>query len=106
MCIGQPSEETVSGAEAMIADGLFTRWPKPDFGFAAHVAPMPVGTVLVKDGVVSSASDAIHITFHGVGAHGSMPDKSIDPVRSEGHTAELQSPLPISYAVFCLKKKK
>ncbi|WP_317151627.1 amidohydrolase [Sphingopyxis indica] len=80
MFIGQPSEETVSGAEAMIADGLFTRWPKPDFGFAAHVAPMPVGTVLVKDGVVSSASDAIHITFHGVGAHGSMPDKSIDPV--------------------------
>src|SRR3546814_15230053 len=80
MCIGQPSEATVGVAEAMIADGLFTRWPQPDFGFAAHVAPRPVGTVLVKDGVVSSASDAIHITFHGVGAHGSMPDKSIDPV--------------------------
>lgn len=80
MFIGQPSEETVSGAKAMIADGLFTRWPKPDFGFAAHVAPMPVGTVMVKDGVVSSASDAIDITFNGVGAHGSMPDKSIDPV--------------------------
>lgn len=80
MFIGQPSEETVSGAEAMIADGLFTRWPKPDFGFAAHVAPLPVGTIVVKDGVVSSASDALHITFHGVGAHGSMPDKSIDPV--------------------------
>lgn len=80
MFIGQPSEESVSGAEAMIADGLFTRWPKPDAGFAAHVAPLPAGTVIVKDGVVSSASDAIHITFHGVGAHGSMPDKSIDPV--------------------------
>ncbi|MGB7410647.1 MAG: amidohydrolase [Sphingopyxis granuli] len=80
MFIGQPSEENVSGAKAMIADGLFTRWPKPDFGFAAHVGPMPVGTVVVKDGVVSSASDAIDITFHGVGAHGSMPDKSIDPV--------------------------
>lgn len=80
MFIGQPSEEAVSGAEAMVADGLFTRWRKPDFGFAAHVAPMPVGTVMVKDGVVSSASDAIHITFHGVGAHGSMPDKGIDPV--------------------------
>ncbi|MGB3846011.1 MAG: amidohydrolase [Sphingopyxis sp.] len=80
MFIGQPSEESVSGAEAMIADGLFTRWPKPDVGFAAHVAPLPAGAVVVKDGVVSSASDAIHITFHGVGAHGSMPDKSIDPV--------------------------
>ena len=80
MFIGQPSEENVSGAKAMIADGLFTRWPKPDFGFAAHVAPLPIGTVRVKDGVVSSASDAIDITFNGVGAHGSMPDKSIDPV--------------------------
>ncbi|MGV7122502.1 amidohydrolase [Sphingopyxis sp. 550A] len=80
MFIGQPSEENVSGAKAMIADGLFTRWPKPDFGFAAHVAPLPVGTVMVKDGVVSSASDAIDITFNGVGAHGSMPNMSIDPV--------------------------
>lgn len=80
MFIGQPSEETVGGARAMLEDGLFTRWDKPDFGFAAHVSPMPLGTVLVKDGVVSSASDSVHITFHGVGAHGSMPDKSIDPI--------------------------
>lgn len=80
MFIGQPAEETVSGAKAMIADGLFTRFPKPDVGFAAHVSPAPVGTVVVKDGPVSSASDAVDIVFNGRGAHGSMPDKSIDPI--------------------------
>jgi len=78
--IGQPAEEIISGAKAMLADGLFTRFPKPDFAFAAHVGPAAYGTVTIKDGVVSSASDSIDIVFHGRGAHGSMPDKSIDPV--------------------------
>ncbi len=80
MFIGQPAEETISGAKAMLADGLFTRFPKPDVGFAAHVGPEPLGEVDIKDGVVSSASDSIHIVFHGRGAHGSMPDRSIDPI--------------------------
>jgi hippurate hydrolase len=78
--VGQPAEEIISGAKAMLADGLFTRFPKPDFAFAAHVGPTAYGTVSIKDGVVSSASDSIDIVFHGRGAHGSMPDKSIDPV--------------------------
>ena len=85
MFIGQPSEETVGGAKAMVEDGLFKRWPKPDYGFAAHVGPMPAGQVIIKDGVASSASDEIHITFNGVGAHGSMPDKSIDPIVIGSH---------------------
>ena len=85
MFIGQPSEETVGGAKAMVDDGLFKRWPKPDYGFAAHVGPMPIGTVIIKDGVVSSASDEINITFNGTGAHGSMPDKSIDPIVMGSH---------------------
>ncbi len=80
MFIGQPAEETISGAKAMLADGLFTRFPKPDVGFAAHVGPEPLGEVDIKDGAVSSASDSIHIVFHGRGAHGSMPDRSIDPI--------------------------
>lgn len=80
MFIGQPAEELGTGAKAMLDDGLFTRWPKPDFAFAAHVAPLPAGLVILKDGVVSSASDAIDIRFNGTGAHGSMPDKSVDPV--------------------------
>lgn len=80
MFIGQPAEELGTGAKAMLDDGLFTRWPKPDYAFAAHVAPLPVGLVILKDGVVSSAADAIDIRFNGTGAHGSMPDKSVDPV--------------------------
>ena len=78
--VAQPAEEIISGAKAMLADGLFTRFPRPDYGFAAHVGPDPAGTVAVKQGVTSSASDTVLVTFHGVGAHGSMPDKSIDPV--------------------------
>ena len=85
MFIGQPAEEKIAGAQAMVDDGLFKRWPKPDFGFAAHVGPLPVGTVSVKDGVVSSASDTLHIRFNGVGAHGSMPDASIDPIVIASH---------------------
>jgi hippurate hydrolase len=80
MFVGQPAEEIISGAKAMLADDLFSRFPKPDYGFAAHVTPGPAGNVTVKQGVVSSASDTVYVTFHGVGAHGSMPDKSIDPI--------------------------
>jgi amidohydrolase len=64
---------------------LFTRWQKPDYAFAAHIGPMPLGIVAIKDGVVTSASDGIELTFHGVGAHGSMPDKSIDPIVEAAH---------------------
>jgi amidohydrolase len=83
--VGQPAEEIVAGAKAMLADGLFAKFPKPDYGFAAHVGPSPIGTVEVKQGVVTSASDTILITFKGVGAHGSMPDKSIDPIVEGAH---------------------
>ena len=85
MFIAQPSEETVSGARAMLADGLFTRWRKPDFGFAAHVTPLPAGQIIVKDGAASSASDRIDIGFIGRGAHGSMPHNSIDPIVMAAH---------------------
>lgn len=78
--VAQPAEEIVSGAKAMLADGLYTRFPHPDFAFAAHIGPDPVGRVTIKQGFVTSASDAVNIVFHGQGAHGSMPDKSIDPV--------------------------
>lgn len=78
--IGQPAEETLVGARAMLADGLFTRFPKPDFGFAAHVSPQPAGTVAIKAGASSSASDSYSILFHGRGGHGSMPAATIDPI--------------------------
>ncbi len=80
MFIGQPAEETVNGARAMLADGLFTRFPKPTVGFALHVSPAPVGEVAYRPGVLSSNSDSIDIVFKGRGGHGSMPSATIDPV--------------------------
>jgi len=80
MFIGQPSEETVTGASAMLADGLFTRFGKPDVGFALHVMSAPAGEVYYKPGVISSNSDSLEITFNGRGGHGSMPSATIDPV--------------------------
>ena len=78
--IGQPAEEGGGGAKAMLDDGLFTRFPKPDYAFAAHVGADVAGAVSVKQGVATSNSDSFRITFNGQGAHGSMPDKSIDPI--------------------------
>ncbi|MDR7048262.1 hippurate hydrolase [Duganella sp. 3397] len=80
MFIGQPAEEIVSGAKAMIGDGLFTRFGKPDYAFALHSWPHAYGTIGYNSGPVSSNSDAIEITFKGRGGHGSAPDKAVDPV--------------------------
>jgi hippurate hydrolase len=92
MFIGQPSEETVGGARAMIADGLFTRFPKPDIGFAQHVGPGPTGGVTYKAGVQSSSADGFEILFQGRGAHGSRPQLSIDPVMEAARfTVEVQT---------------
>lgn len=80
MFIAQPSEETVGGARAMLEDGLFTRFPKPDYGFGLHVGPLPAGQVAYKPGVVSSNSDSLEVLFKGRGGHGAMPSLTIDPV--------------------------
>lgn len=80
MFVAQPAEELVSGAKTMVADGLFTRFPKPDVAFALHVGPGPVGAVTFNTGAVTSNSDALEITFKGRGGHGSAPDKTIDPI--------------------------
>ncbi|MDI1266054.1 MAG: amidohydrolase [bacterium] len=80
MFIAQPAEEIVAGARAMLADGLFTRFPKPDFAFALHDGPGPHGTIFYRSGVGSSAADGVDITFHGRGGHGSAPHTTIDPV--------------------------
>lgn len=88
MFVAQPGEETGEGARKMIADGLFTRFPKPDYGFAAHVG----NTVEVKKGAVTSNFDTIQIVFNGRGAHGSMPSASIDPVVMGAHSvADVQT---------------
>src|ERR1700721_1958727 len=79
MFIAQPAEETVSGAKAMIADGLFTRFKKPDFGFAPHDGPFAYGTLNYRTGIGSSNSDSLDLTFHGRGGHGAAPQRTVDP---------------------------
>jgi amidohydrolase len=83
--VGQPAEETLGGAKAMLDDGLFKRFPKPDMGFAAHVAPLPAGTVILKEGVSSAATSTLEIKFQGRGGHGSVPSATIDPVVIGAH---------------------
>ncbi|NNG24712.1 amidohydrolase [Telluria aromaticivorans] len=78
--IAQPAEEIAGGARAMLDDGLFKRFPKPDYAFALHSWPLAHGTVGFNSGPVSSNSDTIEFVFKGRGGHGSAPDKSVDPI--------------------------
>src|SRR6516162_5544699 len=80
MFIAQPAEETVSGTKAMLTDGLFTRFPKPNFGFALHDGAFAYGTVLYTVGIRSSDADGLYIKFKGRGGHGAVPQATIDPV--------------------------
>ncbi len=80
MFIAQPAEEGGGGAKAMLADGLFTRFRKPDIGFALHDGPTAFGEVDYISGVQSSNGDFLKIVFHGRGGHGAMPNATIDPV--------------------------
>jgi amidohydrolase len=80
MFIAQPAEEEVAGARAMIADGLFTRFPKPDAGFALHDGSGAYGYVTYRVGIGSSNVDGLFIKFHGRGGHGAIPQATIDPV--------------------------
>jgi amidohydrolase len=80
MPLFQPAEETGEGARAMIKDGLFDRVPKPDVILGQHVMVGSSGVVSYRPGVVTSAGDSLQIRMFGRGAHGSMPQASIDPV--------------------------
>jgi amidohydrolase len=80
MFIAQPAEETVSGAKAMLADGLFTRFKKPDFAFALHDGAFAYGSISYRIGIGSSSSDSLFIKFYGRGGHGAAPQLTIDPV--------------------------
>ena len=79
--IGQPAEERISGARAMLKDGLYERFPKPDYALAFHVsASTESGKVEIPLDVVASSSDSVDIIVHGIGAHGASPHRGIDPV--------------------------
>jgi hippurate hydrolase len=80
LAVFQPAEETAAGARAMIDDGLFSRFPRPDVVLGQHVMPAPAGTIGTRSGVITSAADSFEIRMFGRGAHGSMPEASVDPV--------------------------
>lgn len=80
MPVFQPAEETGEGAQAMIGDGMFSRFPKPDAILAQHVMVGPSGLLSSRAGVITSAGDSLQIRMFGRGAHGSMPQASVDPV--------------------------
>ncbi|MEM9668168.1 MAG: amidohydrolase [Pseudomonadota bacterium] len=79
--IGQPAEERISGAREMLKDGLYERFPKPDYALAFHVsANTPTGRIEVPLDITASSSDSVDIIVRGVGAHGASPHKGVDPV--------------------------
>jgi hippurate hydrolase len=80
LAVFQPGEETAEGAQAMIDDGLFDRFPKPAVVLGQHVMVGPAGAVAGRPGAITSAADSLQIRLFGRGAHGSMPQASIDPV--------------------------
>ena len=80
MAVFQPAEETAEGAQAMIDDGLVARFPKPDVILGQHVMPGSAGIISARPDVVTSTGDSLQIRLFGQGAHGSMPQASIDPV--------------------------
>jgi amidohydrolase len=80
LVVFQPGEETGQGARAMIEDGMVKRFPKPDVTLAQHVMPLPAGQIGWRAGTTLSAGDSWEVKLFGRGAHGSMPQKSVDPV--------------------------
>jgi hippurate hydrolase len=79
--VGQPAEERNGGAKAMLKEGLFTRFPKPDFAFAVHDSSgLPAGKVGFTPGFSASNADSVNVTVYGVGGHGSAPQDTIDPI--------------------------
>lgn len=79
--VGQPAEETGVGAKALMADGLLTRFPRPDFAIAIHDdARRPAGEVGIGSGPILTNADSLDLTVYGRGGHGARPEATIDPV--------------------------
>jgi amidohydrolase len=81
MLIGQPAEEVVKGAEGMLRDHLYERFPKPDYAIAFHDnASLPAGQVGYTPGYLMASADSINVTIRGLGGHGASPQSTKDPV--------------------------
>ncbi|SCX31772.1 amidohydrolase [Mycolicibacterium fluoranthenivorans] len=80
LAVFQPAEELVSGARAMLDDGLFERFPKPSVVLGQHVGPLPAGVIGFGTGAIMAGNDAAEVTLYGRGGHGSSPEHTVDPV--------------------------
>jgi amidohydrolase len=81
MMIGQPSEEMIDGAKAMLADGLYDRFGRPNFVLSEHdSSDVPSGSIALKGGPLLASSTGINITIRGIGGHGSAPQVGKDPI--------------------------
>jgi hippurate hydrolase len=81
MLVGQPSEETIDGARAMLADNLYQRFGRPDFVLSEHDDPMvAAGSISIKGGPLLASSTSIDVVMRGIGAHGSAPQLGKDPI--------------------------
>ena len=81
LLVGQPAEERGSGAKAMLEDGLFTRFPRPDAAVALHVeSSTPTGVVALRPGYTLANVDSVDIEVRGRGGHGASPEATVDPI--------------------------
>ncbi|AFE09052.1 peptidase M20D, amidohydrolase [Corallococcus coralloides DSM 2259] len=80
MVVGQPAEETLQGAKAMLDAGLYSRFGTPDAVLGQHTAPLPVGTFMHREGVTMMGSAHVRLRLFGRGSHGAQPELSVDPV--------------------------
>ncbi len=79
--VGQPAEEIGLGAKAMLADGLYTRWPKPDFVLGLHAAPiLAAGRIGVREKYTLASVDSIDVSVRGISGHGAAPHATKDPI--------------------------
>ena len=80
LAVFQPAEELATGARAMIDDGLYDRFGRPDVVLGQHVAPLPAGMLALRAGPAFAGTDSMRITLHGSGGHGSRPETTVDPI--------------------------
>ena len=81
LLIGQPAEEKIGGAKAMLGDGLYSRFPKPNFALALHVThDLETGKLAYTRGPAMASSTSLDILVRGKGGHGAMPQNTVDPI--------------------------